>query len=504
MKTSPLINALALAALWLGSASLLHGQNSAVFTERLTIERSDIKRNGSMPNTYAPVIKRVLPAVVSISSARVTQRQADPVWDEVLRRYLGEDAVPQRRTQRQQQGLGSGVLVTPEGFIITNNHVIQGANEITVTLPKSQESYQAELIATDPTTDVALLKIDGTNLPIAPLANSDLCDVGDVVLAVGNPFELTQTVTHGIISAKGRSNVGPGGEFYGDFIQTDAAINPGNSGGALVDSSGRVIGINSMIYSTTGASTGIGFAIPINMAIRVVQSLLDEGRVNRGYLGVQLESLDATMARRLGRRDVSGALVATVVPGSPAAKAGLQTNDLIIDYQGRRVTDRTKLRLDVSRTEPGSQVLFGIVREGEVIDVPITLGERAVEGSYVNRNRWDREPAPGEAVAIEQDNELPSVTPFYLVGVSTQTLDDSIREQLGLDKAYEGAVVVQVDALSPAGRRGLQVGDLIVEIGRTPITSTREALQAGESIEGESVVLGIIRQGKEQFVLVTR
>ena len=328
--------------------------------------------------------------------------------------------------------------------------------------------------------------------------------MGDVVLAVGNPFELTQTVTHGIISAKGRSNVGPGGEFYGDFIQTDAAINPGNSGGALVDSSGRVIGINSMIYSTTGASTGIGFAIPINMAIRVVQSLLDEGRVNRGYLGVQLESLDATMARRLGRRDVSGALVATVVPGSPAAKAGLQTNDLIIDYQGRRVTDRTKLRLDVSRTEPGSQVLFGIVREGEVIDVPITLGERAVEGSYVNRNRWDREPAPGEAVAIEQDNELPSVTPFYLVGVSTQTLDDSIREQLGLDKAYEGAVVVQVDALSPAGRRGLQVGDLIVEIGRTPITSTREALQAGESIEGESVVLGIIRQGKEQFVLVTR
>ena len=177
---------------------------------------------------------------------------------------------------------------------------------------------------------------------------------------------------------------------------------------------------------------------------------------------------------------------------------------MIIDYQGRRVTDRTKLRLDVSRTEPGSQVLFGIVREGEVIDVPITLGERAVEGSYVNRNRWDREPAPGEAVAIEQDNELPSVTPFYLVGVSTQTLDDSIREQLGLDKAYEGAVVVQVDALSPAGRRGLQVGDLIVEIGRTPITSTREALQAGESIEGESVVLGIIRQGKEQFVLVTR
>ena len=224
MKTSLLIHALALTTLWLGAA---FGQNSAVFTEKLTIDRSDIKRSGSMPNTYAPVIKRVIPAVVSISSARVTQRQIDPAWDEVLRRYLGEDAVPQRRTQRQQQGLGSGVLVTSDGFIITNNHVIQGANEITVTLPKSQESYQAELIAADPSTDVALLKIDGADFPTAPLANSDLCEVGDVVLAVGNPFELTQTVTQGIVSAKGRSNVGPGGDFYGDFIQTDASINPG-------------------------------------------------------------------------------------------------------------------------------------------------------------------------------------------------------------------------------------------------------------------------------------
>ncbi len=501
MKTSLLIHALALTTLWLGAA---FGQNSAVFTEKLTIDRSDIKRSGSMPNTYAPVIKRVIPAVVSISSARVTQRQIDPAWDEVLRRYLGEDAVPQRRTQRQQQGLGSGVLVTSDGFIITNNHVIQGANEITVTLPKSQESYQAELIAADPSTDVALLKIDGADFPTAPLANSDLCEVGDVVLAVGNPFELTQTVTQGIVSAKGRSNVGPGGDFYGDFIQTDASINPGNSGGALVDSSGRVIGINSMIYSNTGSSTGIGFAIPINMAIRVVQSLLDEGRVNRGYLGINLETLDATMARRLGRRDVSGALIAAVVPDSPAAQAGLRPGDLIIDYQGRRVTDRTKLRLDVSRTEPGSQVIFGVVRDGQVVDIPITLGERAVEGSYVNRNRWDREPAPGEAVAIEQDDELPLETPFYLEGVSTQTLDDSVREQLGLDKAYEGAVVVQVNAQSPAGKRGLQVNDLIVEIGKTPITSTREALQAAESVEGNSVILGIIRQGNEQFVLVTK
>ena len=304
------------------------------------------------------------------------------------------------------QGLGSGIVVTEDGFILTNHHVIKGANEITVTLPKSQESFEAELIAADPSTDVALLKIEGRGLPRATLADSDLCEVGDVVLAVGNPFELNQTVTQGIVSAKGRSNVGPGGQFYGDFIQTDAAINPGNSGGALVDSSGRVIGINSMIYSTTGSSTGIGFAIPINMALRVVRSLLDEGRINRGYLGVQLEPLDPAMARRMGRRDLSGALVAAVVPDSPAARAGLRRGDLIIDFQGRRVTDRTKLRLDVSRTAPGSTVAFGVLRGGELREVPVTLGERSVEGSYVNPNRWDTQYEAGEAVPVPARRRL--------------------------------------------------------------------------------------------------
>lgn len=455
-----------------------------------------------MPNTFAPIVKRVLPAVVSISSARVPEGRGDSAWDEVVRRYRGEDTRPSNPGQRQQQGLGSGVLVTTDGFIITNHHVIKGANEITVTLPKSQESFEAKLIAADPSTDVALLKIDGRDLPIATLTDSDLGEVGDVVLAVGNPFELNQSVTQGIISAKGRSNVGPEGQFYGDFIQTDASINPGNSGGALVDSSGRVIGINSMIYSTTGSSTGIGFAIPINMALRVVGSLLDEGRVTRGYLGVQLGSLDPAMARRLGRRDLSGALVQAVEPDSPASEAGLRRGDLIVEYQGTRVTDRTRLRLDVSRTEPGSAVLFGVLRDGRVIDVPITLGELAVQGSYVNPNGWDRSPEPGEAVAVVEETLLE--TPFYLLGVSTQTLDGPLREQLGLDEAYEGALVVQVDPRSPAGKRGLQVGDLIVEIGRTPITSTREALQAGQTLEGDSVVLGVIRQGKEQFVLVTK
>lgn len=481
-------------------------QPSDIFLDKLEIDKTDINRRGSMPNTYAPVVKRVLPAVVSISSARVTQRRSDPVWDEILRRYLGDDYVPQQRTHRQQQGLGSGVLVTPDGFIITNFHVIQGANEIIVTLPQSRESYEAEVVAADPSTDVALLKIEGHDFPRAVLADSDFAEVGDVVLAVGNPFELDQTVTHGIISAKGRNNVGPGGNFYGNFIQTDAAINPGNSGGALVDSSGRVIGINSMIYSTTGASTGIGFAIPINMALQVIGNLLDDGRITRGFLGVELESLSPAIARRLGRRDLSGALVKLVIPDSPADLAGLRPGDLILSYAGQRVPDPAKLRLDVSRTRPGTAVLFNIVRNGRLLDVPVELGETGGNHGYVNRGRWDRpEPEPGvaEPVVVEDDGEELTI-PFYLEGIVTRTLDDSLREQLGLDATYEGAVVLQVNPKSAAGRQGLRVGDLIVEVGRHSVRSTREALEAGQDLEGESVILGIIRQGKEAFVLVRR
>ena len=478
-------------------------QSAQTFRERLSISKADIKRGGSMPNTFAPVVKKVLPAVVSISSARVTQRRSDPVWDELLRHYLGEDAVPRGGTQRQQQGLGSGVLVTSDGFIITNHHVINGANEITVTLPKSQRQFDAQLIAADPTTDVALLKVDGQDLPRATLADSNLAQVGDVVLAVGNPFELNQTVTQGIVSALGRSNVGPGGHFYGNFIQTDASINPGNSGGALVDSSGRVIGINSMIYSTTGASSGIGFAIPINMALKVVTDLLDEGQVRRGYLGVELARLDRTTARSLGRRDLSGALVKYVQERSPAAQAGLRRGDLIVEYQGEKVLDETKLRLAVSNTEPGANVLFGVIRRGQLIDVPVVLGQLDSNNkAYVNRNRWDR-PNPGESVPVES-NDVPLQRPYYLNGVELSTLDDSLREQLGLSAEYKGTVVIQVNPRSVAAQRGLQVGDVIVEVGRNQVTSTRDAYEAADKLTEDSVILGIIRNGKEQFVMIPK
>jgi serine protease Do len=375
--------------------------------------------------------------------------------------------------------------------------VVQGADEIIVTLPESGVRHEARVIVSDRSTDVALLKIDGVDFPRATLADSDQVQVGDVVLAVGNPFELDQTVTQGIVSAKGRSNVAPQG-FYGSFIQTDAAINPGNSGGALVDSSGRVIGINTMIYSTSGGSTGIGFAIPINMAIRVIRDLLDNGRVSRGYLGVVLNDLSPAMARRLRQRDRSGVLVGPVIQGSPADRAGMQQYDVIVSVEGRRVTDSNGLRTVIGRTPPGSEVTFGVFRDGGLVEIPVTLGEAPNRGgAYVNRGRWER--PEGRVEPPAQRNR-----PFYLEGVDTATLDDSLRAQLGLDATYEGAVVVQVAPTSPAGRRGLQVGDLIVEVGREAVRNVGEAWSAGESVEGDSVILGVIRRGKEEFILVTR
>lgn len=487
----------------------LQAQSSAGFPDRLRIDGSDIDRRGHLPTTFAPVLKDVLPAIVSVSTARVTWRRTDPVWDEILRRYLGEDYVPAEREERCQQGLGSGVLVTGDGLIITNYHVIQGADEITVTLPQSGSNYEAAVIAADRSTDVALLKIEGQDFQQATLADSDLVEVGDVVLAVGNPFELAQTVTQGIVSAKGRSNVAPQG-FYGSFIQTDAAINPGNSGGALVDASGRVLGINTMIYSTTGGSTGIGFAIPINTAIRVIKDLLDKGHVPRGYLGVVLNEVSSALARRLGRPDLKGAVVGPVIQDSPAGRAGLRQYDLIVEFDGRGALDGNSLRLAIGRLRPGSEVTLGVVRNGRFQEIPVTLGETSARGSYVNRDhRWDRRDG-GDAGALggveaEGNPTIPGeAVPFYLEGIETVTLDDALRDQLGLDASYEGAVVVQAHPGSPAARRGLRVGDLIVEVGRQPVRTSAEAVAAGRGVEGDSVILGLIRRGKEEFVLVTR
>lgn len=334
-------------------------------------------------SSYADALEKVMPAVVTVYSTKEIkanlpkQRFDDPMF----RRFFGipEDFEFDEKDlpSRKEEGLGSGVIISPDGFILTNNHVAGDADEVIVRLSHDKKEYLAEVIGADPQTDVALIKIDAKNLKSVTLGDSTKLRVGDVALAVGNPFGLDQTVTLGIISALGRTdlNITDGG--YENFIQTDASINRGNSGGALVDASGRLIGINTAIQSGfSGGNIGIGFAIPVNMAMNIVERLLENGgTVKRGFLGVFLKEVDTTMAKALGRADNNGVLVNEVGPGTPAEKAGLKAGDLIVAYNGTTVESMPKLRLDISNTAPGAEVEFEIIRGGKTEKVKVKLGD---------------------------------------------------------------------------------------------------------------------------------
>src|SRR5919198_1202958 len=336
--------------------------------------------------SYASIVSRVAPAVVTVRSERRVKVSTGqfPFMDDPMLRELFGDRVPrggqgqQPRTEREE-GLGSGVIVSPDGYILTNHHVVDGAQQITVELT-DRRVFNAKLIGPDQPSDLAVLKIDASSLPVLPLGDSDRAQVGDVVLAVGNPLDIGQTVTSGIISAKGRTTGLSDGSFE-DFIQTDAAINRGNSGGALVNTQGELIGINSQILSPSGGSIGIGFAIPANMARDVMTQLIKQGRVHRGMIGVNIQPVNADIAQSLGLREVRGALVNEVQPGSPAAGAGVRRGDVIVAFNGAPVGDYNSLRNMVARTQPGTPVTFTVVRDGRELQLHATLAELPVEKS---------------------------------------------------------------------------------------------------------------------------
>lgn len=322
-------------------------------------------------NSYADVVNLVAPAVVTIHSARrVRAPRQHPFFDDPRFREFFEQ-MP--RTPQRQQGLGSGVIVGANGHILTNHHVIDGAEEIRVEL-NTRRIYLAEVVGTDRPSDLAVLKIDESNLPVITLGDSDQARVGDVVLAIGNPLGLEQTVTAGIISAKGRSTGISDGSFE-DFLQTDAPINQGNSGGALVNTAGQLVGINSQILSPTGGNIGIGFAIPINMARNVMDQLVRTGRVRRGSLGVTIQPVTADLATSLGLKEVRGALINSVLPGSPAERAGLRRGDVVTAFNGSPVNDPNSFRNQVAATQPGTEVTLTLVRDGREEQVRATLGE---------------------------------------------------------------------------------------------------------------------------------
>jgi serine protease Do len=330
---------------------------------------SPVREAPAMPSTFAPVVKSVLPAVVNISTSKMVSPPASAGGDPLGELFGGRRGVPQQQQPQRQVAEGSGVIISPDGYIMTNNHVVEGSKDVKVVLADKRE-MNATVIGADAKTDVALLKIDAKDLPFVKMGSSAGVEVGDVALAIGNPFGLGQTVTMGIISAIGRA---PGIEDYEDFIQTDASINPGNSGGALIDMKGELIGINTAILSPTGGNQGIGFAVPIDMARQVMTQLKEHGAVTRAYIGVSVKEVSAELASQLRIKSAEGAVIAEVVPNGPADKAGLHKDDVIVSVNGKAV-DQRSLRLTTAMLMPGAKVDLGVIHAGTERNVALNLG----------------------------------------------------------------------------------------------------------------------------------
>jgi serine protease Do len=415
----------------------------------------------------------------------MSREQQPDLDDPLLRRFFGDQFGHQQgRSFRapKQNGLGSGVIVSEDGYILTNNHVVDNADEIKVALNPDGKEYTAKVVGTDPKSDVAVLKIDAKNLPYLSMADSDQIEVGDVVLAIGNPFGIGQTVTMGIVSATGRANMGM---EYEDFIQTDAAINPGNSGGALVDANGRLLGINTAILSRSGGNQGIGFAIPVNLARFAMESLIKDGRVIRGFVGVRLQDVDPSLAEQFGLKgDNLGAVITDVTPKSPAEKAGLQDGDVIVGFNGKTIHDSRHLKLEVGKTAPGTKVPVKIVRDGKTKTMEVTLKE-----------------VP-QAEKLAKDHSPSNDSDEALAGVGVSDLDSSTRSQLKIPHNVKGALVTSVDEDSAAYDAGLRQGDVVLEINRKPIASAQDAVEMTENLKKGKTLLRVWSNGGSRYIVV--
>ncbi len=443
-----------------------------------------------LSSAFATAAERAMPAVVSIKVektidvGRIYQgdQQLDiPFDNDLLRQFFGGQ-MPQKQMPRKykEQGQGSGFIISKDGYILTNNHVVGNADKITVELQDGRKFTNAKVIGTDPGTEVALIKIDGDDFPVLPMGDSAKNKIGDWVIAIGNPFGLSETVTVGVISAVGRNKVGIAN--YENFIQTDAAINPGNSGGPLINLDGQVIGINTAIYSENGGYMGIGFAIPIDMARDIQKQLKENGKVIRGYLGIYCQDVTLEMAELLDLGKNEGIIVATVEKGSPADKSGLRNQDVIIKLNGEKVESYDAFRNKVAEIKPDSKINLIILRDGKEQNIKVTLGER---------------PADGVAKSITNDKPGTKET----LGIEVQNVTIDIAKQLG-SKAGEGVIVTSVSPGSPASEAGIESGDLILSVNKQNVTSDEDFEKAVNNIKGNKVLLLVKHGDYSQFVVI--
>ncbi len=456
--------------------------SGSAFAKQQVVSRESSQLLGKLSNALAEVAEVARPVVVNISTTSTISEEensGDMFNDPFFRRFFGDQFGNQGHGQKRKyksSALGSGVIVSSDGYILTNNHVVKGADEIKVILFDKRE-FKGKVVGTDPRTDLAVIKIHAQDLPTIKIGDSSKLKTGDIVLAIGNPFGLNQTITMGIVSAVGRSNIGLAD--FEDFIQTDAPINPGNSGGALVNSDGELVGINTAIYSTSGGYMGIGFSIPSDMAKSVMDSIIKYGKVVRGWVGVSIQSLTPELAKSMGFKDTEGALIAGVESGSPADKAGLKRGDLIVEMNGKKVTDSTSLRNMVAASAPGTKVDVKIIREGKEQTISMTLGEYK-EKKVIKKAEYEN----------------------ALKGVTVEELTPSIRERLNLPESMTGVVITNVGSDSPA-QGLLQTNDVILEVNRHAIQNAQEFDQVASKIgEHDTVLLLIHREGGSIYLTI--
>lgn len=455
--------------------------HSKAFTEETNISQEAIDVLSKTGQAMAEVAAAVKPAVVNISSTKTIKTPGfrSPFFDDpFFRRFFGDDLghFGQPR-EYKQSGLGSGVIVDKDGYILTNNHVIKDADEIKIKLSDKRE-FKGKVIGADSKTDIAVIKINSNHLPVLKLGDSYKLRVGETVIAVGNPFGLNQTVTSGIVSATGRANVGI--VDYEDFIQTDAAINPGNSGGALVNVRGELVGINTAIFSTSGGYQGVGFAIPSSMAKVVMDNLIKKGKVVRGWLGVSIQPVTPDLAKQFGIKEDKGALVGDVVEEGPAEKASIQRGDVIIEYDGREVSDPAALRNNVAGTPPGKKVAMKIIRNGKKLTLNVSIAEL---------------PTDMEKLHGKFDNPLK--------GVLVQGLTPELKKKLDIPKRINGVIVTDVEEGSPAGGI-VMANDVITEVNRRKINNIKDYEAVISRLKtSNDILLLVFRNGSSIYITIS-